>query len=151
MVSPELLKTNTTLVTRKANLPGMVEDILQLQPQTTNIVVVFGASTLERFWVDVCRREFQEHGISVVVDFVFNHTSDEHEWALRTLQGDPETREYYRTFPDRILNIHPSLLPAFPGAVKLSQFQTLKTSKRSWRLTSLTSLVFLTRERSWFL
>ena len=37
----------------------MVEDILQIQPQTTNIVVVFGASALERFWAEQCRREFQ--------------------------------------------------------------------------------------------
>ena len=37
----------------------MVEDILQIQPQTTNIVVVFGASALERFWTEQCRREFQ--------------------------------------------------------------------------------------------
>ena len=59
MVSPNLLRTNTTLVTQKVNLPGMVEDILQLQPKTTNIVVVFGASEVERFWAAVCRREFQ--------------------------------------------------------------------------------------------
>ncbi len=56
---PGLLRTNTTLVTQKINLSGMVEDILQLQPQTTNIVVVFGASALENFWVNECRREFQ--------------------------------------------------------------------------------------------
>lgn len=58
-VTPGLLGTNATLVTQKVNLPGMVEDILYLQPQTTNIVVVFGASALERFWVNECRREFQ--------------------------------------------------------------------------------------------
>ena len=52
MVSPGFLQTNATLVTQKINLPGMVEDILQLQPQTTNIVVVFGASALERFWAE---------------------------------------------------------------------------------------------------
>ena len=59
MMSPELLRTNATLVTQKVSLPGMVEDILQLQPETTNIVVVFGASALERFWAEQCRREFQ--------------------------------------------------------------------------------------------
>lgn len=35
------------LVTLSLNLVGMVEDILQLQPQTTNIAVVFGASAME--------------------------------------------------------------------------------------------------------
>jgi PAS domain S-box-containing protein len=46
-------------VTQGANLPGIVEDILQMQPQTANIVVVFGASALENFWVSECRREFR--------------------------------------------------------------------------------------------
>lgn len=59
MVPPGLLRTNTTLVTQKANLPAIVEDILGLRPQTTNIVVVLGASALEKFWVEECRREFQ--------------------------------------------------------------------------------------------
>ncbi len=59
LVPPDVLRTNATLVTQKVNLPGMVEDILQMQPDTTNIVVVFGASRLEKFWVSECRREFQ--------------------------------------------------------------------------------------------
>lgn len=46
-------------------------------------------------------REFQAHGISVVVDFVFNHTSDEHEWAKRAQAGEPKYQEYYFIFPDR--------------------------------------------------
>src|SRR5512139_3386065 len=59
LVPPDFLQTNTTLVVQKANLPGIVEDILRLQPQTTNIVVVLGNSALEKFWVEECRREFQ--------------------------------------------------------------------------------------------
>jgi amylosucrase len=46
-------------------------------------------------------REFQDHGISLVVDFVFNHTSDEHEWARRAQAGEAEYQEYYFIFPDR--------------------------------------------------
>ena len=59
LVPPDLLRRDATLVTQAINLRGMVEDILQLQPQTTNIVVVFGASPLERFWISEARREFQ--------------------------------------------------------------------------------------------
>jgi PAS domain S-box-containing protein len=59
MIPPGFLQTNATLVNQKVNPSSMVEDILQLQPQTTNIAVVFGASTLETFWVNECRREFQ--------------------------------------------------------------------------------------------
>jgi PAS domain S-box-containing protein len=59
LIPPDFLRTNANVVTQKVNLSGMIEDILQLQPQTTNIVVVFGASALENFWVSECRREFQ--------------------------------------------------------------------------------------------
>ena len=45
--------------------------------------------------------ELRQAGISLVLDLVFNHTSDEHEWALRTLHDDPDYQEYYRIFPDR--------------------------------------------------
>lgn len=40
-------------------------------------------------------------GISLVVDLVFNHTSDEHTWAEQAKTGDEEAREMYRIFPDR--------------------------------------------------
>lgn len=45
--------------------------------------------------------ELRHHGISLVIDFVFNHTSDEHDWAQRALAGDEEYQEFYRMFPDR--------------------------------------------------
>ncbi|MBI3929390.1 MAG: alpha-glucosidase C-terminal domain-containing protein [Armatimonadetes bacterium] len=45
--------------------------------------------------------ELRHHGISLVLDFVFNHTSDEHPWAMQALQGDPEYQEYYLMFDDR--------------------------------------------------
>jgi amylosucrase len=45
--------------------------------------------------------ELRRNGISLVVDFIFNHTSDEHRWAKAGLAGDPEYQEYYYMFPDR--------------------------------------------------
>ena len=53
------LRGKAAQVTHTLNFAGMVEDILQLQPQTTNIVVVFGASPLETVTANNCRREFQ--------------------------------------------------------------------------------------------
>ena len=47
--------------------------------------------------------ELRRHGISLVLDFVFNHTSDEHTWAKLALDGDPEYQDYYRMFNDRTL------------------------------------------------
>jgi amylosucrase len=40
-------------------------------------------------------------GISLVVDFVFNHTSNEHEWALKARAGDPQYQSYYYMFENR--------------------------------------------------
>jgi amylosucrase len=40
-------------------------------------------------------------GISLVLDFVFNHTSDEHEWARKAVAREPGYEEFYRIFPDR--------------------------------------------------
>ena len=42
-----------------------------------------------------------EAGISAVVDFIFNHTSNEHEWAKRCASGDPLYDNFYYIFPDR--------------------------------------------------
>ena len=47
--------------------------------------------------------ELRNHGISLVLDFVFNHTADEHEWARQAMAGDPEYQAYYYMFPDRTL------------------------------------------------
>lgn len=47
--------------------------------------------------------ELRNHGISLVLDFVFNHTSDEHDWAKQAMAGDPEYQAYYYMFPDRTL------------------------------------------------
>jgi amylosucrase len=43
----------------------------------------------------------RERNISLVLDFVFNHTSDEHQWAQKAKAGDPEYINYYLTFSDR--------------------------------------------------
>lgn len=46
-------------------------------------------------------KDLREAGISLVVDFVFNHTSNEHAWAQKAAQGDPEYSDYYWIFNDR--------------------------------------------------
>lgn len=47
--------------------------------------------------------DLREQGISLVVDFVFNHTADDHDWARAARAGDPEKLGFYHTFPDRTL------------------------------------------------
>ena len=50
---------NATFVGEDFKLAGLVEDILQLAPDTTNIAVVLGASPLERYWTVEFRRAFE--------------------------------------------------------------------------------------------
>lgn len=57
LIPPTLMQTNVALVTLQINIPRMIDDILQLQPQTTNIAVVLGSSALERFWAGELQRE----------------------------------------------------------------------------------------------
>jgi len=45
--------------------------------------------------------ELRNANISLVVDFVFNHTSDEHLWAEQAKAGDEEFMDFYRIFPTR--------------------------------------------------
>ena len=45
----------------------------------------------------------RENGISLVLDFVFNHTADEHRWALAAQAGQEQYADYYFLFPDRTL------------------------------------------------
>jgi amylosucrase len=60
--------------------------------------------------------ELRHHGISLCLDFVFNHTADDHEWARRALAGEIEYQEYYRMYPDRSLPdaFESSILAIFP-------------------------------------
>lgn len=42
-------------------------------------------------------------GISLVLDFIFNHTSSEHEWARKAVAGEPGFEDFYLIFPDRTM------------------------------------------------
>ncbi len=60
--------------------------------------------------------EFREAGIHLVLDFIFNHTSNEHDWALAARNGDERYRDFYLIFPDRTLpdQYQESLREIFP-------------------------------------
>ncbi len=47
--------------------------------------------------------DLRANGISLVLDFIFNHTSNEHEWARGALARDPHFEDFYWIFPDREL------------------------------------------------
>lgn len=47
--------------------------------------------------------DLRKEGISLVLDFVFNHTSNEHEWAKKAVAGEESFADYYYIFPDRTM------------------------------------------------
>ena len=46
-------------------------------------------------------KDLREAGITLVLDFVFNHTADDHQWAQLAQSGNREYQEFYYIFPDR--------------------------------------------------
>lgn len=47
------------------------------------------------------QKHMQEKGMYLMLDIVLNHTSDQHEWAIKAKQGDPTYAQYFYTYPDR--------------------------------------------------
>jgi len=43
----------------------------------------------------------RKEGILLVLDFVFNHTSEDHRWAQLAQSGDGEYQDFYYIYPDR--------------------------------------------------
>ena len=84
-------------------------------------------------------RALHEQGISLVLDFVFNHTSDEHLWARRAQTGDPEYQEFYYLFPDRTMPdaYGRTLREIFP-TVRRGSF-TYREDMRRWVWTTFNS------------
>ncbi|NMD26932.1 MAG: amylosucrase, partial [Chloroflexi bacterium] len=48
-------------------------------------------------------RALREEGISLVLDLIINHTSNEHEWAERAKAGEPRYEAMYGIYPDRVI------------------------------------------------
>ncbi len=55
-------------------------------------------------------------GIRLCLDFVVNHTADDHDWAQKARQGDPWYQGYYRMYDDRTIPdaYQPTLRAIFP-------------------------------------
>ena len=83
--------------------------------------------------------DLREAGISLVLDFVFNHTADDHEWALRAQAGDREYQDFYYIFPDRRIpeQYERNLREIFP-TVRRGNF-TWHDGMQSWVWTTFNS------------
>jgi amylosucrase len=61
-------------------------------------------------------KSLQNKKMYLMLDIVLNHTSDEHEWAIKAKQGDKHYQDYYYFFEDRkIPNLFEQNMPeVFP-------------------------------------
>lgn len=80
-------------------------------------------------------RTMHRRGMVLVLDYVLNHTSDEHPWARAALAGDEERRDYYFTFPDRTVpDMYETTLPeVFPETAPGSF--TWRSEMERWVMT----------------
>ncbi|MCK5152916.1 MAG: amylosucrase [Spirochaetales bacterium] len=80
-----------------------------------------------------------KNGISLVLDFVLNHTSHEHKWALRAKDGEKKYQEYYYIFENRadVDEYSPHLRDIFPE-VRKGSF-TFNNEMKSWVWTTFHS------------
>ncbi len=71
--------------------------------------------------------EFHKNGIRLVLDFVFNHTSDEHEWAKKARKGDPKFKNFYYMYKEKseVDSWNATLREIFP-TVRRGSFTYLK-------------------------
>lgn len=46
-------------------------------------------------------KQFHDAGIVLVLDFVFNHTSDEHTWAEQAKKGDEKFKKFYFIYSEK--------------------------------------------------
>src|SRR6185369_12971195 len=71
---------NATFVGENFDLKGLMEDILQLDPETNQVVVILGATSLERFWTATFQEAFEPFTGRVkftwVNDFSFDQMLD---------------------------------------------------------------------------
>lgn len=84
-------------------------------------------------------KAFHKEGIKLVLDFVFNHTSDEHEWAMKAKAGDPEYMQYYYIYKDKaeVDEWNKTLREIFP-TVRRGSFTYLK-EQDEWVWTTFNS------------
>jgi signal transduction histidine kinase len=64
------LTTNDTVVPSRLDLAQLIENILNVLPDTTNVAVAIGASPLERAWVEELRRSWQPFANRVTFEWL---------------------------------------------------------------------------------
>jgi len=75
-IPPATLTSNDTGVFSDLDLLAYLKNILRLLPDTTNLAVVVGNSTIERFWTEEFRRAFQPFANQINIEWFNDLTFD---------------------------------------------------------------------------
>jgi signal transduction histidine kinase len=94
-LSPDQLTANDATVPVKIDPSMLVDNILQILPETTDIAVAIGDSPLERFWLAEIQRSFQRFGTRVTFHWFNKLTAD--EMVKQALTLPPRSAIYYAT------------------------------------------------------
>ena len=80
-----------------------------------------------------------DEGIDLVLDFVFNHTSDEHPWAKAALDGEKNYQNFYYLFDDRTVpDLYEQHLREIFPQVRRGSF-TFNETMQKWVWTTFNS------------
>lgn len=80
-----LAATNATICPDYIKIPPLIDNILQVLPQTTNIVMVLGASPMERYWANQCRHDFAEFTNRISFTYVNDLSMSQIDQCVSTL------------------------------------------------------------------
>jgi len=93
LVPNRALTKNDVFVALQIDLPSFINNILRLRPNTKQIAVVIGNSTLERFWIDEMRQQFRPFEPRVKISYL-NELSLS-EMAQRVADLPPQSAVFY--------------------------------------------------------
>lgn len=102
--------------------------------------------------LNLLAEELREAGISLVLDFIFNHTANDHAWVKQCLAGNSDYKDFYLIYPDRTMpdlfekNVREIFPEEHPGAfTQLADGRWVWTTFHSyqWDLNYANPNVFL--------
>ncbi len=93
-----------------------------------------------------------EHGMNVCMDFVMNHTSEDHEWAVKARQGDPEYQSRFffydndyipKLYEQTVPQVFPTTAPGnFTYLPEIGQYVMTTFYPYQWDLNYRNPVVF---------
>lgn len=97
--------------------------------------------------------ELHKKNMVLMLDFVVNHTADNHEWALKAKKGEKKYQDYYYMYPDRsvpdrfdecMMEVFPQTAPGnFSYIEEIDQWVMTTFNTYQWDLNYSNPAVFI--------